>query len=90
MQETQEMRVWSLGQEDPLEKGVATHSGILEENPMDRGVWRAEVHGVTKSQTQLKWLSMHTCTPGKRGIADVIELKILRWEEHSGLSRWNQ
>ena len=26
MQETQ---VWSLGQEDPLEKGMATHSSIL-------------------------------------------------------------
>ena len=26
MQETQ---VWSLGQEDPLEKGIATHSSIL-------------------------------------------------------------
>ena len=25
----QEMQVWSLGQEDPLEKGVATHSSIL-------------------------------------------------------------
>ena len=23
------------------------------ENPMDRGVWQAIVHGVTKSQTQL-------------------------------------
>ena len=23
------MQVWSLGQEDPLEKGMATHSGIL-------------------------------------------------------------
>ena len=30
------------------------------ENPMDRGAWRATVHGVTKSQTQLKWLSTHT------------------------------
>ena len=29
MQETYEMRVWSLGQEDPLEKEMATHSGIL-------------------------------------------------------------
>ena len=29
MQETQETRVPSLGQEDPLEKGVATHSSIL-------------------------------------------------------------
>ena len=26
MQETQ---VWSLGQEDPLEKGMATHTSIL-------------------------------------------------------------
>ena len=30
------------------------------ENPMDRGAWRATVHVVAKSQTQLKLLSMHT------------------------------
>ena len=29
MQETQEMQVQFLGQEDPLEKGMATHSSIL-------------------------------------------------------------
>ena len=29
MQETQEMQIWSLGQEDPLEKERATHSSIL-------------------------------------------------------------
>ena len=29
MQETQEMRVQSLGREDPLEEGMATHSSIL-------------------------------------------------------------
>ena len=29
MQETQETRVRSLGQEDPLEKGMAAHSSIL-------------------------------------------------------------
>ena len=29
MRETQEMWVWSLGQEDPLEKEMATHSSIL-------------------------------------------------------------
>ena len=28
-QETQEMKVQSLGQEDPLEEEIATHSGIL-------------------------------------------------------------
>ena len=27
--EMQETRVWSLGQENPLEKGMATHSSIL-------------------------------------------------------------
>ena len=25
----QETRIWSLGQEEPLEKGTATHSSIL-------------------------------------------------------------
>ena len=32
------------------------------ENPMDRGAWRAAVHGVTKSQTRLKRLSTHART----------------------------
>ena len=27
------------------------------ENPMNRGAWQVRVHGVTKNQTQLKWLS---------------------------------
>ena len=46
----QETWVWSLGWEDPLEKGMATHSSIL--------AWRiswaeeSEGHGVTKSWTQ--------------------------------------
>jgi len=31
------------------------------ENPRDRGVWQATVHGISKSWTQLR-LSMHTCT----------------------------
>ena len=29
MQETEEMQVRSLGQEDPLKEGMATHSSIL-------------------------------------------------------------
>ena len=28
---------------------------------MDRGAWRARVHRVTNSRTQLKQLSTHTC-----------------------------
>ena len=43
-------QVPSLGQEDPLEKKMATHSSILE-NPMDRGAWWATVYSVVKSQT---------------------------------------
>ena len=61
----QEMWVQSLGQEDPLEKGIAILSSILGEgngtllqyscleNPMDGGAWWATVHGVAKSQTRL-------------------------------------
>ena len=47
--------IWSLGWEDPLEKGTATHSSILSglDISMDRGAWRATVCGITKSQTQL-------------------------------------
>ena len=44
------MQVQSLGQEDPLEEEMATHSSIFAlENPMDRGAWQATVHGVTES-----------------------------------------
>ena len=46
--------VQSLGWEDPLEEGMATHSSVLAWRiPMDRRVWWATVHGVTKSLTQL-------------------------------------
>ena len=54
MQEAQERWVRSLGQEDPLEKGMVTHSSILAwKNSIDRGAWRVTAHGVAKSQTQL-------------------------------------
>ena len=47
-------RTWvqSLSQEDPLEvgKGNPLQYSHLE-NSMDRGAWRAAVHGVTKSLT---------------------------------------
>ena len=33
------------------------------ENPMDRGAWKATVHEVAKTQTRLKQLSTHACTP---------------------------
>ena len=50
------MRVQSLGWEDPLEEGMATHSSVL--------AWRipwTEERGVTKSQKQPKQVSIQTC-----------------------------
>ena len=44
--------VGSLGQEDPLEEEMATHSRILAWRiPMDRKAWCATVHAVAKNQT---------------------------------------
>ena len=41
-----------VGWEGVLQEGTATHSSILVWRiPMDRGAWRATVHGVAKSQT---------------------------------------
>ena len=63
MQETQGMRIPSpsLGWEDPLEKGMATHSSIFAWRlPMDRGAWRVIVQWVVKSRTRLNdqvWIS---------------------------------
>ena len=45
----QETLVQSLGQEDPLEKRMATHSSILAW----RVPWIEETSGFTKSQTRL-------------------------------------
>ena len=48
----QETRVWSLGQEDLLEKRMVTHSSILAlENSMDRRDSHATVHRVAESDT---------------------------------------
>ena len=59
MQETQ---VPSLGREDPLEEGMASTPVFLPEKSHDRGAWQATVHGVAKSRTGLRRLSMHTHT----------------------------
>ena len=50
----QQMPVPSLGQEDPLKKGMATHSGILSgeipwtEEPGGMGSWDCEESDVTE------------------------------------------
>ena len=54
------MQALSLGQEDPLEEGMATHSNI----PAWEIPWTEEPSGLqsieSPSQTQLKWLSTRT------------------------------
>ena len=43
-------KMWSqsLGREDPLEEGMATHSSIFVwRMPIDRGAWLAIVHRIT-------------------------------------------
>ena len=51
----QETWVESLGWEDPLEKGKATHSSTGLENSMD-----CIVHGVAKSRTQVNNFHSHS------------------------------
>ena len=57
------------------------------ENPMDRGAWRATVHGVAKSQTWLKRLSMHTCLTTRQRLLEVTSTLPLRVSPARGLHR---
>ena len=58
----QEIMVWLLDWDDPLEKGMTTHSSILASRiPWTRGAWWATVHGVAKTQTWLSAWYFHWC-----------------------------
>ena len=59
--ELRDLRVQSLGWEDPLEEGMATRSSILAWRIpcMDKGVWQAAVHRIAKNWMQL---STQACT----------------------------
>ena len=57
------VRVQSLGQEDPLDEGRATHSSILAWRiPWNRGAWWATVPGISKSRTRLSNWHFHSAT----------------------------
>ena len=63
----QGMQIQSLGQGDPLQKKMATHSSILAwKSPMDRVAWQAIVYGVTKSGAWLSDLATTTSGSGDR------------------------
>ena len=61
MQEMWETWVWSLGQEDSLEEGMATHFSIfawrIPWTEEAGGLQSTEVHRVAKTQIRLKQLS---------------------------------
>ena len=58
--------VQSLGWEDPLEEGMASHSSILAWRiPVDRGAWQAAIHGVAKSRTWLGNWAQHSTNTTK-------------------------
>ena len=54
--------VHSLGQEDPLEEEMATHSSNLAWRIPWTQAWWAIIHGVAKCWKQLRQLSMHALT----------------------------
>ena len=61
MQEPQEMRVRSLGWENPLEEGMATHSSIIAwEIPQTEESGGLQSIASQKNRTGLKQLSMLT------------------------------
>ena len=66
MQGILETQVQSLGQEYPLEEGIAAHSSILAWRiPMDRGTWQATVHRIARVKHDLAtntftYLTFHT------------------------------
>ena len=71
---TQETWVRSLGWEDPLEEGTATHSSILAWRiPMDRGAWETTVHGVTESLTQLSNKAHTLVVIGRKAFVCLLE-----------------
>ena len=67
MQETQEMQVQSLAQENPLEKGMATHSSI----PAWRIPWPEQPGGLQSMGSQRSDTTEHTYTTAGHGLYQI-------------------
>ena len=84
------MWVPSLGQEDPLEEGMATHSSILAWRiPMDREAWWAALHGVPKSRTRLKRLSVRAFPTPSVYLTAVTVQDLAMWLPRARLQCWS-
>ena len=106
MQEMQDMQVWSLGQEDPLEKGMATHSSITAwripwtEEPgrwQSTGSQRVGLDLATKQQQKhvvLRVLFLcqnpHVVHPPGVELLDRCFSVTVHWAGHLGLPNWKE
>ena len=89
MQETEEIRVQSLGWEDPLEEGMATHSSILAWASHGQRSLGAPVQGVAQSRTRLRdWVppppanfkqNKTSLGPQARGLLSFPSSPLTRW-----------
>ena len=83
LQELQEIWVWSLGQEDPLEEGMATHSSILA----GKIPWTEEPGGLWSMGSQRVWsngahiLNTHIELVEMKTKMSVIKKKIPGWNQ---------
>ena len=76
-------QVQSLGQEDSLQKEMATHSSVLGlENPRDRGAWWAAVYGVAQSRTRLKRLSSNSSSSSRINFG---KLTVSTWHRYRAI-----
>ena len=75
----QESLVQLLGQEDSLEKEMATHSSILAwKIPMDRGIRKSIIHGVTRVRHDLG-LNHHQQEGDGKSKHQILGINKLKW-----------
>ena len=67
--------------------GIPLQYSCLE-NPVDRGAWWIIAHGVAKSQTRLKQLSMHACTLHISSMNKETIYSLVVLLSQSGTSQW--
>ena len=72
------------GQEDPLEKGMATHSSICLGNSRDRGTWPTTLNRVGKELDKTEWLTLACCIV----ILPIRKLPQASYLIHQGQIKW--
>ena len=87
MQETQEIWVWSLGQKDPMEKEMATHSSILAWRIPWRGLQSMGSPTVRHDWGQHNWYPMctHLRHTGAWGLSEPKPVALVPWRPNSNL-----